>query len=458
MDYAGSQERAFAEAVRLHQTGEIAGAIRLYRQLLQEMPQNAAAFNLLGLAYCQQGELEEAASSIHKALELEPDLAEAHYNLGNVLQALKRHNEAIQHYEQALTSNPDDVEALNNLGTTLKVLKRYEQAILYYGRALALKPDYAEAHMNLGNVLYALNRHDEAIRHYEQALALKPDNAEAHLNLGNMLRSLNRYDEAIQYYEKAIALPHKKYNQPIIHQRDFTAVKPPSYVVPLFCRHSLNKYKRPSELTILLVHDRNWKTVMERSLEYIGIYDYTLLKPKRDREWCQTIKPKTILDYLRRGECKSEYILFSDSDDAIIRGDPRIAIELLEANTCEMLISSTRFNYYPCMPDVEQWARRIARENGLPADYEDIHLCTGVYVAKRNFLREVLEETEKYITPDDLPTASFKQLRGTKRLCEVLSDFPRGVGSDQLLMRFLHPKFYPRMKIDYEVRLALRNL
>ena len=47
-------------------------------------------------------------------------------------------------------------------------------------------------------------------------------------------------------------------------------------------------------------------------------------------------------------------------------------------------------------------------------------------------------------------------MRQMGKLCEALPDFPKGVGCDQAIMIFMHPNFYPRVKIDYQGQLASR--
>ena len=84
------------------------------------------------------------------------------------------------------------------------------------------------------------------------------------------------------------------------------------------------------------------------------------------------------------------------------------------------------------------------------------YINSGVFAARPLFLREVLEAAMTYITENDLTGKVYGELRRQGSLCERLPDFPKGCGSDQAIFRFLHPQFYPRMKIDYHGRLALR--
>ncbi len=61
-----------------------------------------------------------------------------------------------------------------------------------------------------------------------------------------------------------------------------------------------------------------------------------------------------------------------------------------------------------------------------------------------------------YVTETDLPGSEYKRLKDSGTVGEHLPEFPKGCGCDQTILRYLHPQFYPRMKIDYQGRLALR--
>ena len=140
--------------------------------------------------------------------------------------------------------------------------------------------------------------------------------------------------------------------------------------------------------------------------------------------------------------------MYVDSTDALLRGNLNQAVELLKENNCEMLVSSTKFDVYPCTPELEKWV------NGYKQNEKKIHINTGVYVAEKRLLKEVVEEAGNYITDNALPTKKYVHMRDMEKLCEALPDFPKGVGCDQAIIRFMHPKFYPRVKIYYQDQLA----
>ena len=116
-------------------------------------PDYAEAHSNLGVAFQQQGKLDDAIACCRRALELKPDFAVANNNLGNALKDQGKLDEAVACYRQALELAPDYAEAHNNLGNVLKDQGKMDEAVACYRRALELKPEYAVAHSNL---LFAL--------------------------------------------------------------------------------------------------------------------------------------------------------------------------------------------------------------------------------------------------------------------------------------------------------------
>jgi len=237
---SSSTQALLAEALALHQAGQLPQAEQIYRQILAIAPRHADCLHLLGMIDYQQerldsaadlirqaialhpqgasyyanlgnvlqaqGKLDEAKALYRQALSLKPNLAEVQVNLGNVLQFQEEYEESIGWYRQALALRPECPETYNNLGNALQSLGRLEDAIVCYHRALAIKPEYAEVYYNLGNARRAQDRLEEAIAFYRQALALKPDYAEAHYNFGNVLREQGKIGEALEQFGEALAL------------------------------------------------------------------------------------------------------------------------------------------------------------------------------------------------------------------------------------------------------------
>jgi tetratricopeptide (TPR) repeat protein len=193
-------------ALALHQSGEIARAIAIYRQLLKEAPSHPQLLFLLGSAEIQCGHAEAGVQLLTQSLQLSPGQPRALCNLGAGLHDLGRDAEAVKAYDRALAANPGYAMAHNNRGVALLALGRTEEALAAFERAIALEPRYAEAHNNRGGILRDRKDYAGALASFEHAIVLNPGYAAAHCNRGSTLNELNRPEEALASFGQAIAL------------------------------------------------------------------------------------------------------------------------------------------------------------------------------------------------------------------------------------------------------------
>ena len=128
--------------------------LQLWKDVVRKSVGKDRSRSNLGLAYYNQGRLDEAVKEYLAALRLKPDLPEVHNNIGNTHTKQGRLDEAIEEYTAALRFNPDYADAHYNLG-----LAYWKKGLKYEAReefemALRLKPDFIPAHQaieSLGN-------------------------------------------------------------------------------------------------------------------------------------------------------------------------------------------------------------------------------------------------------------------------------------------------------------------
>jgi tetratricopeptide (TPR) repeat protein len=89
-------------------------AIPFYLRAIELDPAAADAYNNLGNAYKDQGNLTKAIESYDKAIELKPDDAGAYYNLGIAYNTQGNLTKAIESYDKAIELKPDDAAAYWN--------------------------------------------------------------------------------------------------------------------------------------------------------------------------------------------------------------------------------------------------------------------------------------------------------------------------------------------------------
>jgi tetratricopeptide (TPR) repeat protein len=202
----GTADILFASAVAKHRSGDSAGAIPLYKQVAQLLPEASSPLINLGFAWQGLGRHDLAIGAHSRAICLEPGNAAAWGGQGNALLALGRMDQAVMSHSRSVLLDPIGIEGLNNLGNALAAQGRREAAIAVFHRALVLGPDHPQPYNNLGAVLIETGANAEGFVACVRALTLNPDNPEGQNNLGNALMELGRTEEAMEAFGRALAL------------------------------------------------------------------------------------------------------------------------------------------------------------------------------------------------------------------------------------------------------------
>ncbi len=104
------QQPTLQKAMNEHRAGRLSDARRLYEQMLEARPDDAEAWNGLGLVIDECGDTENAMECWRKAIALRADYAEPHNHLGLALDRLNDEAGAIAEWKEAARLRPDWVE------------------------------------------------------------------------------------------------------------------------------------------------------------------------------------------------------------------------------------------------------------------------------------------------------------------------------------------------------------
>jgi tetratricopeptide (TPR) repeat protein len=194
------------KALQLHQAGRRQEAEGLYRQVLGQQPNHAAALHFLGLLLHQTGRSEEGLDLIEQSVTLQPENADFLNNMGTVMRDLGRVAAAIDFFRGAVDIRPDQLAARDNLGSSLKQLGQLDAAEEIYRGTIGRNPFHVRARIGLAETMQEAGRLDEAIALFREALSIRPKDAELLYGLGVAMMEKGKLDEAADLARRAVAV------------------------------------------------------------------------------------------------------------------------------------------------------------------------------------------------------------------------------------------------------------
>ena len=154
--------------------GRTAEAAEIFREGVEQTPDDAALRQQLGAALFAGGDPDGAAEQLETALRLDPTLARAHAGLGTLASMGGRQAEAVERFAAAVEHDPDYLEARLGLVDAYRAAGRPEEALDEIDRAIEIAPGYADVWLARGIMLVQLGRYREARDRLEEARTVHP--------------------------------------------------------------------------------------------------------------------------------------------------------------------------------------------------------------------------------------------------------------------------------------------
>jgi len=163
-------ESMLADALRLHEQGNVQAAAERYAAILQQEPENPTALHYAGLTQYQSGQPSAALELMWHSVRLFDQEPEFFSNISAAAWTAGRYDEGSWAAERALALNPDHIGALNNLGFNLRSSNDIAGSLAAFDRALQLAPAFDYARWNRTFSLLANGDYAQGFADYELRL------------------------------------------------------------------------------------------------------------------------------------------------------------------------------------------------------------------------------------------------------------------------------------------------
>ncbi len=153
VSWAAISREDYQRAMDSFTAGNYDESIAVLKSSLDEDPNQAMIYNLIGTIYLEQNQsIQSAIGSFQQALRIDPNLADALFNLASTY-AGPANNPGLagKYFKKTLEVDPQYVKAYFGLGWfTLTTQERPEEAAEYFQKTIDHFPDFPEAYYALG--------------------------------------------------------------------------------------------------------------------------------------------------------------------------------------------------------------------------------------------------------------------------------------------------------------------
>jgi tetratricopeptide (TPR) repeat protein len=151
-------------------------AIQSYQDLLKADPKNAVFMNMIGIAYLD----------------------------------LSNYDQAKKYFARSSKADKKYASAVNNLGMVYYHQKNFRGAIREYQKAAVIDPNQAGTHSNLGFAYYNTNKFPEAAAEFQKALELDPSIFERNDRAGAMVQDRSVTNHGLFFFMMAKVYAQKR--------------------------------------------------------------------------------------------------------------------------------------------------------------------------------------------------------------------------------------------------------
>jgi len=156
-----------------------------------ERKAGALAHFVEGMAFEENGEMDQALDAYRKVLNVDPGQSELASRVAALLIQAEDFPQAIDILKDAIKAHPSDAEPYRQLAFIYaKYLKKTDQAVDYANRAIALNPRDIEAYQRLVEIEFAAGEEKKALEVLDRAAKIRSGEASFWTRLGKLYAAI----------------------------------------------------------------------------------------------------------------------------------------------------------------------------------------------------------------------------------------------------------------------------
>jgi predicted Zn-dependent protease len=186
-------------ASRAMSEGRFDEAARIYRELLQAVPDDPGLLMNLGMALAMGGHESDALVHLERAIAKKPDLIPAHLFLGSSYLAIGEPQKAVAPLERVVAAQPGEIEHRRMLASAYAAVGRHADAVSHLRRVTELAPRLPGGWFALGHAYNAVAQ--DAIATFDGA---SQDSPWSQLLVADALLADGRLTDAFANYRSVL--------------------------------------------------------------------------------------------------------------------------------------------------------------------------------------------------------------------------------------------------------------
>lgn len=202
----------YQKGVSLHKEGELDSAAAYFSNVLSINPTDLPSLIKLASVFIELSKPDLAIPLLERAKNLSCNDAHIYLLLGKAYRENKQFNEAIDSFKRAAKIEPDNSLINLNIGLACFLMENYDCATKNLGKAILAYPNNLKIRVALGSSYHALKKYSLAKDQYETVLNDLPANYEILYNLAKVYIALGNYEEAKNTLTSTISVNSSKAN------------------------------------------------------------------------------------------------------------------------------------------------------------------------------------------------------------------------------------------------------